>query len=161
MALRSAILAAMISIGLWFCLSSNSYMYKIFSFFTYATSLFKTENLRNSTVPFLTSLIPGLRDTWYSNILSIVFWCQLVSFGIRFINIQCAAGRKCCSTARFCKRCMLSGAGLLTMVVLHSCYGSTFLGLWFALMLVTLSVVMAVYVAMLFVCTCGRSKQQQ
>ena len=96
----------------------------------YAADLPTNENLRNSTIQFYTSLVPGANVTWYSNLLSILFWVHLASFCVRFIGAQCAAKRICCTTARLCARCTLSGAGILTMLVLHSCYERPSLDFW-------------------------------
>ena len=141
MVLRSDIFTAIISIGLGLgfsvCIGDIFLKYitgnlknLIFLIGHYAAELLTNENLRNSTVRFHTSLVPGASVTWYSNFLSILFCVHLASFCVRFIGAQCAAKRICCTTTRLCARCTLSAAGISTMLVLHLCYGHTSLGFW-------------------------------
>ena len=133
------VFTATIAIMLWFCLPNtltvhigdnlNNFI-PAFLVGGYAADLPTNENLRNSTIQFYTSLVPGVSVTWYSEFLSILFCVHLASFCVRFIGAQCAAKRICCTTARLCARCTLSAAGISTMLVLHLCYGHTSLGFW-------------------------------
>ena len=137
MAFRSAIFTAIISIVLWFCLPNtltvrigDNLSNFIFLVGGYATDLLTNEDLRNSTIQFHMSLVPGVSVTWYSEFLSILFCVHLASFCVRFIGYQCDSERMCCTTTRLCTRCTLSGAGILTMLVLHSCYGRPSMDFW-------------------------------
>ena len=135
----SAIFTSIISIVLWFCLPNtltvrigdnlSNFIFLVGGYAT-TTDLLTNENLRNSTIQFHTSLVPGVSVTWYTNFLSILFCVHLASFCVRFIVYQCDAKRMCCTTTRLCKRCTLSGAGILTMLVLHSCYGRPSMDFW-------------------------------
>ena len=138
-AYSSALFTAVISIVLWFWFPNtltvrigdnlNNFI-PAFLVGGYAADLPTNENLRNATIQFYTSLVPGANVTWYSNLLSILFCVHLASFCVRFIGAQRAAKRICCTTTRLCARCKLSGTGILTMLVLHSCYGRPSLDFW-------------------------------
>ena len=133
MVFRSDIFTAIISIVLTLTVSiggTGNLDNLIFLIGHYAAEFLTNENLRNSTAQFHTSLVPGASVTWYSNFLSILFYVHLVSFCVRFIGAHCAAKRICCSTTRLCARCTLSGAGILTMLILHSCYGRPSMDFW-------------------------------
>ena len=75
-----------------------------------------------SMVHFLWWLIPG-NAPLYSTFLRVLFWCHLASFGIRCCKF-CTSGNRCCTITRFFMRCALTGAGLLTILVLRWSYGN-------------------------------------
>lgn len=104
-----------------------------FEIYTLLADMLEFESLDNATVPFLQSL-HCTSVTWYSYILSLLLWCQLAIYGMGFIRNIRHAGRTicalCCTTAHLFVRCVLTGAGLLMIFVLHSFYDSTFPDLW-------------------------------